>query len=491
MLALWWLLVFGCSREDNKNTTAIEQTTHSTTRKIYSVQIAALQDTSNISRLLARLRKAGQTVLVSPVATGDSQILRIGVGPFVDSARARDALEKVRDLGFPEAFVKMEEVVLEEQPEESSQLITRQKVNEALDRIDSYIENVVSSDSTNTDADSAATSEGKQLTDIGGCSYPRWSPSGREIAFLRNRGNFNGLFTIGTGGGSISRIVDKESGFDITGEYVWSPDGNKIALVVREITGGYEKVDNLYVVNKDGSGLRSLVKQSRSLFRVKNLEWSPDARHLAFEVFLGRTDQASDIIQQVRVLSVASGDRAVNFDAISNLRKTQWLLGWQSLEKVLYLSSIARTHFGSSFDYEVRQFDIVEGRDQGLSPRTFVSNCLSGQILKNHKQIIYSAFVDAGSRTPNNIIMADLATARETTIYTPAASQDALSEVITSRDDDIFFFHDEKLRVFDSQGQKATMVVRYSPEHFTVSPTGTRLCYARDGNLFLLRVPLQ
>src|SRR5258706_2579242 len=72
---------------------------------------------------------------------------------------------------------------------------------------------------------------------------PRWSPDGRFIAFVSNRGDEKAegqLYVIPAEGGEARRLTElKESVGDLT----WSPDSTRLAFASRVRDEGYEEED--------------------------------------------------------------------------------------------------------------------------------------------------------------------------------------------------------------------------------------------------------
>jgi TolB protein len=126
-----------------------------------------------------------------------------------------------------------------------------------------------------------------------GCNgLPRWSPVGTRIAFASNRenrsqGNYSGLYDVYVmnADGSGVRTLTTHSGddwlpwlggfTDTRFEYSpWSPDGTRIAF---KRLADVPEWGTIYVINANGSGLRRLTDQS-STFNG----WSPGGTRIAF-----------------------------------------------------------------------------------------------------------------------------------------------------------------------------------------------------------------
>jgi acylaminoacyl-peptidase len=84
----------------------------------------------------------------------------------------------------------------------------------------------------NRAAKSSMPSDPWQLTQSGKDSLPRWSPDGKQIAFVRDRGEGrNDLFIISSHGGEAHRLTDFPQGSIHC--LLWSPDGRWIAASFR------------------------------------------------------------------------------------------------------------------------------------------------------------------------------------------------------------------------------------------------------------------
>jgi Tol biopolymer transport system component len=106
-----------------------------------------------------------------------------------------------------------------------------------------------------------------------------WSPDGRELAFAGSEA----IWVVRANGTGLRRLVSATAaGLDVgstggLGLPVWSPDGRTLAFDTRKRL--------VYVINRDGSGLRSVGSRAKLFWWSQGLsevEWSPDGRELVF-----------------------------------------------------------------------------------------------------------------------------------------------------------------------------------------------------------------
>ena len=97
---------------------------------------------------------------------------------------------------------------------------------------------------------------------------PAWSPDGQRIAYARQGTAQPGIWIIGAGGQSPTRLTDNLSDLDPT----WSPDGQRIAFA-----GRGRNPKGIYVVDAAG-GTPTLIPGTELLMQPA---WSPDGRRIA------------------------------------------------------------------------------------------------------------------------------------------------------------------------------------------------------------------
>jgi dipeptidyl aminopeptidase/acylaminoacyl peptidase len=144
---------------------------------------------------------------------------------------------------------------------------------------------------------------------------PRWSPDGRTLAFLSNRGEETQIYVLSIEGGEAQAITE---GKRSVASFAWSPDGKQIAFVAPEAkTDDEEKKekdkDDAHVVDKDDkpAGLWLLDVDShkaRALvarpWQVGEVEWLPSNERL----IVSATDHPESDEDTDRIFSVSVAD---------------------------------------------------------------------------------------------------------------------------------------------------------------------------------------
>ncbi|HEY7547031.1 MAG TPA: S9 family peptidase, partial [Blastocatellia bacterium] len=123
---------------------------------------------------------------------------------------------------------------------------------------------------------------------------PRWSPDGRQIAFLSDReGGKPQVWLIRPAGGEAMKLTDAKSGVQ---SFEWSMDGNRIAYLSSDPPTDEEekkqkerddtklidqkfKMTHIYVINLGNKETKQI---TRGDLNVSSLSWSPDGRQIVF-----------------------------------------------------------------------------------------------------------------------------------------------------------------------------------------------------------------
>jgi dipeptidyl aminopeptidase/acylaminoacyl peptidase len=122
---------------------------------------------------------------------------------------------------------------------------------------------------------------------------PRWSPDGRQMAFISDRDGSNQIWLIDLAGGEARKPVSIEGG---ASSFAWSPDGRRIAFLARTPkASGTEKAAkapvDVIIFDQDVPGLQLFVldpvsgeisRLTPDLSAVTDFSWSPDGKTIAF-----------------------------------------------------------------------------------------------------------------------------------------------------------------------------------------------------------------
>jgi Tol biopolymer transport system component len=126
---------------------------------------------------------------------------------------------------------------------------------------------------------------------------PAWSPDGREIAFSRSKrfaSSSRAIWVMDADGGRLRKLTHAAKSLD--GAPAWSPDGARIAFVRLTRESPVNGKAALYIMNRDGSDLRELLRYELFDFFYYGLTWSPNGKSIAFEASPNRSCVAISVI---------------------------------------------------------------------------------------------------------------------------------------------------------------------------------------------------
>lgn len=128
---------------------------------------------------------------------------------------------------------------------------------------------------------------------------PKWSPDGKQIAFVSNRDGKNNLYLLTIGEGEAERLTDLKSGIT---DFKWSNEGNQIAFISNDVQTKEEeenkksgedwyfmnekfKQGKLYLLHlnkKDEDGILQITSLSKVDRHINSFSWSPDDQWIAY-----------------------------------------------------------------------------------------------------------------------------------------------------------------------------------------------------------------
>lgn len=205
----------------------------------------------------------------------------------------------------------------------------------------------------------------------------RWSPDGKDVAFLRQTKEAYDLFVIGAVGGGERRIATGVTfggstqgppyNLYCTRDIAWSPDSASLAISCSK-----DRTSNLCVVSADGGRSTEVASYSSPDTRITSPSWSSDGKRLAYV-----TEQLSKVPGTPPTSTVWVTDFRNTVNAYSRPLLIR-LLGWSASNDALLLAQVEDSGYSRAFPADVSLMRVaIGGSPQQVSgnlPLTYFSN---------------------------------------------------------------------------------------------------------------------
>lgn len=117
--------------------------------------------------------------------------------------------------------------------------------------------------------------------DVGDSAMLAWSPDGGMIAVASTLNDHYGLYLVNSDGSGWRQVDD---GDHAASNPSWSSDGRQLLFLgwpAPQPNQDTAAISGIYAVNRDGSGLRTIVQEQPLQYRTA-AAWSPDSREIAY-----------------------------------------------------------------------------------------------------------------------------------------------------------------------------------------------------------------
>ena len=224
--------------------------------------------------------------------------------------------------------------------------------------------------------DSASADGAVRLADDG--ALAKWSPDGKQIAFLRVVGRVQSLWTVNVMDGSKKQLAtDGLPSIEYTllpylrvqaSSFHWSPDSK--SLVYCSDRSGQQ---NLWVVAADGSGDLQLTNNSDANLFINCPLWAANSQFIAYSAKPNKVPAGGKSSYAVWLTEVATKNAKAIFQSESFTR----IIGWSEGDKELILASFkGRASSSRPADINLLRISATTGAQQAIAtlPSTYLYN---------------------------------------------------------------------------------------------------------------------
>ena len=121
---------------------------------------------------------------------------------------------------------------------------------------------------------------------------PAWSPDGKLIAFESQwQGNVLRIYVVRRDGTGLRALTPAAGGDTGASQATWAPDGRRIAF-----TADFDGDSDIYVVRADGNGLGQV---THNAVEDTTPTWSPDGRRIAFARIASEDEPARIVVRDL------------------------------------------------------------------------------------------------------------------------------------------------------------------------------------------------
>jgi len=194
---------------------------------------------------------------------------------------------------------------------------------------------------------------------------PRWSPDGKELAFLRYNNGPTDLWLVHPTGGDAKPLTNGGlvfGGYTLlpynrsqTQDFEWSPDSSQLVYCAN--TSG---VHNVWQTAADGSGPKQLSDNVDPNLRCFSPSWSPDGQRVAWlALSLGGRDKKAS--WSVWLASAGKGQQIFQSDSVLGL------VGWSTSGQELIVKSSPKSAPNVPVDVHLFSVDLTGGAPRSLA----------------------------------------------------------------------------------------------------------------------------